>query len=722
MRKNQITEQRKAFILDLFDDPSYRPMRLKEIISLLSLSKKERKALYQVLQELLMEGRITMDGKGKFSLAPGRIPPKRQAPPVEIQAEGRLVGNPGGFGFVELEGEEEDIYIPPEAMGSALHQDRVRIRISERPGEGLRREGTVLEVLERGMTEVVGTFYSQGDYGLVICDNPRFSREVYIPGRDCLNSANGDKVVAAIQDYGRRDGRPRGKVIENLGSADTPGTDILSIVKSYGIPTEFPEKALNQAMGVPDHVLESDLEGRADLRDVPTVTIDGEDAKDLDDAVSLAFKEGHYFLGVHIADVSNYVQGGSALDQEALNRGTSVYLADRVIPMLPERLSNGICSLNQGEDRLAISCLMEIDETGEVVDHQILETVIRVDERMTYTDVQRILDNGSPDLKKRYRPFVSTFFRMRELSEILREKRHSRGSIDFDFPESRIILSPTGRAVDVQAREVSDATRMIEDFMLLANETVAAEYCGREVPFVYRTHDNPDPEKVESLLTLAHNQGIDFEKSHSEISPGEIQDLLERAAGNPGEPMLSRIALRTMKQARYTTQCTGHFGLAARYYCHFTSPIRRYPDLQIHRIIKDSLRGRLDREGKMEYYRQILDEVASRSSLCERRAMEAERESERMKKSEYMSDHLGEEFEGVISGITGWGFFVELPNTVEGLVHVSSLMDDFYLFDGEACALTGERTGRTFRLGDVVRVQVSAADPQARTVDFTVLE
>ena len=410
------------------------------------------------------------------------------------------------------------------------------------------------------------------------------------------------------------------------------GADILAVVKSYGIPSEFPVRVMNQAMRVPDHVLEADWDGRDDLTGLMTVTIDGEDAKDLDDAVSLT-KEGNlYHLGVHIADVSNYVQGGSAIDREALKRGTSVYLADRVIPMLPERLSNGICSLNQGVERLALSCLMDIDENGTVVSHKITESVIRVDRRMSYEQVRCILEDGETETSREYQEFVPTFFLMKELSGILRGCRHNRGSIDFDFPESKIILNGAGRAIDVKPYETSVATEIIEDFMLLANETVAREYCKGEYPFVYRTHENPDPDKVEELLMLLHNQGIDVRKSGQEITPKEIQEILESIQDLPNETMISRLTLRTMKQAKYTTECSGHFGLAARYYCHFTSPIRRYPDLQIHRIIRDNLRGRLTREGKTEHYREILEEVARQSSVCERRAQEAERESDKSEK------------------------------------------------------------------------------------------
>ena len=575
-----------------------------------------------------------------------------------------------------------------------------------------------MKVLERGMPEIVGTYQLNRDFGFVISDNPKFSKDIFIPRKEAAGIKNGDKVIAVITDYGSGNKNPEGKIKENLGNIRTPGTDILAIVKSFGIPSEFPEKVMKQAQRVPDHVLDADRDGRLDLRHLQTVTIDGEDAKDLDDAISLTKERDIYHLGVHIADVSNYVQYNSALDREALKRGTSVYLADRVVPMLPERLSNGICSLNQGEDRLALSCLMDINEKGKVVSHQIAETVINVNERMCYTDVKNILEDTDEEAKKRYDALIPMFFMMKELSGILRNSRHHRGSIDFDFPESKIILNAAGKAIDVKPYEANVATKIIEDFMLMANETVAQEYCTEEIPFVYRTHDNPDPEKVESLLTLLHNQGVKIQKAKEEITPKEIQQIIESIEGLPNEAMISRLVLRSMKQAKYTTECSGHFGLAAKYYCHFTSPIRRYPDLQIHRIIKDNLRGRLMREGRTEHYAEILDEVARQSSVCERRADEAERESDKLKKAEYMSYHLGEEFEGIISGVTGWGLYVELPNTVEGLVHVNTLRDDYYVFDQESYELRGEMTKKVYKLGDKVRVRVAEADKMLKTVDF----
>lgn len=732
MKKREIFEKRKKFIQELLGDPLYKPMRLREIASLLNLKKPEKKDLYEILESLQQEGKAEVDSKGRYKLIsqkksrhgkPGRANSKTAGSEKASDIrEGLFIGHPKGFGFVEIEGEEEDIFIPEEDTGTAVHHDRVKVLLKEGHKEGKRREGVITGILERGMSQVVGTYQSNRDYGFVISDNPKFSKDVFIPRKDSKGARNGDKVVVSITDYGSKNKSPEGRVTENLGSCRAPGTDILAIVKSFGIPSEFPERVLNQAMRVPDHVLEADLDGRTDLRDIPMVTIDGEDAKDLDDAVSLSKENGIYHLGVHIADVSNYVQGGSALDREALKRGTSVYLADRVIPMLPERLSNGICSLNKGADRLTLSCLMDIDEQGKVISHKIAETVICVDERMSYTDVKNILEDRDPAAKERYAALVPMFFQMKELSAILRSSRHNRGSIDFDFPESKITLNAAGRAVDVKPYEANVATRIIEDFMLLANETVAKEYCRGEYPFVYRTHENPDPEKVESLLTLIHNQGISVQKAKEEISPKEIQAILESIEGLPNEPLISRLALRTMKQARYTTECSGHFGLAAKYYCHFTSPIRRYPDLQIHRIIRDNLRGRLEREGKTEHYREILDEVARQSSVCERRADDAERESDKLKKAEYMSYHLGEEFEGIISGVTGYGVYVELPNTVEGLVHVNTMRDDYYTFDQDTFELRGDMTGKVYRLGQKLKVRVEDADPMMKTIDFVIAE
>ena len=614
---------------------------------------------------------------------------------------------------------EDDIFIPEQEVHGAFHQDVVQIVV--KPGQsGKRREGSVKQILTRGTTQLVGIYQQSKNYGFVIPDNDRFARDVFVPKEASKGAMNGHKVVVLLTDYGDERRNPEGKVVEILGHITDPGTDVLSIVKGYDLPTEFPEKVMNQAERVPDQISEADMAGRMDLRDVQMVTIDGEDAKDLDDAVSLTMEGDKYVLGVHIADVSNYVQEKSAMDREALKRGTSVYLVDRVIPMLPRRLSNGICSLNAGEDRLALSCIMTIDPKGNIVDHEIAETVIHVDQRMSYTGVQKILD-GDEETVKKYEVLMPMLVRMKELAALLREKRRARGSIDFDFPETKVILNEKGEPIEIRPYERNTATRIIEDFMLAANETVAEDCFWQELPFVYRTHDNPDPDRMRKLAAFINNFGYSIHLKDDEVHPKELQKLLAKLEETPEEDLISRLTLRSMKQAKYTTECTGHFGLAAKYYCHFTSPIRRYPDLQIHRIIKDVLRGRMNGT-REEHYRSILPEVARQSSERERKADEAERETIKLKKVEYMSHHLWEEFDGVISGVTAWGIYVELPNTVEGLVRTASLQGDYFEYNESACAMVGVHTGKSYAIGQKVKVQVVGADKMTRTIDFELVE
>ena len=722
----ELLEQRKQMLTELVHDKAYVPMKAKEIAMLLNIPKAMRGELQEVLDELVSEGKLGISKKGKYGK------------PETFAVVGTFTGHARGFGFVTVEGMEQDVFIPEDKTGSALNGDKVQIVIESEGRNGRRAEGTVLKVLEHANSQLVGYYQKNKNFGFVIPDDQKIAKDIFIPQGCDMGAVTGHKVVVKVTDFGDERKKPEGRIKEILGHVNDPGTDILSLVRAYNLPEAFPEEVMKELEHVPDSLpteglkdLPEGFEGRKDLRDLQTVTIDGEDAKDLDDAVTLELLEnGNYRLGVHIADVSHYVKEGSELDKEALKRSTSVYLVDRVIPMLPHKLSNGICSLNQGTDRLAMSCLMEVDPHGTVVDHEICESVIRSDRRMTYTAVNAILSEADTKEKEEqkaglleeYKDFVAMFERMKELSAILREKRSKRGAIDFDFPESKIILNAAGRAIDVQPYEANVATRIIEDFMLLANETVAQEYCTGDYPFVYRTHENPDPEKIESLLMLLHNEGVNIQKSGQEITPGEIQEILESIEGMPNEAQISRLTLRTMKQAKYTTECSGHFGLAAKYYCHFTSPIRRYPDLQIHRIIHDRLRGRLVREGRTEHYKEILDEVARQSSVCERRADEAERESDKLKKAEYMSYHLGEEYEGIISGVTGWGLYVELPNTVEGLIHINTLRDDYYVFDQDAYELRGDITGKIFRLGQKVRVRVADADKMLKTVDFVLVE
>ena len=618
-----------------------------------------------------------------------------------------------------MEGVEEDYFIPAEYTGGAFHQDIVEIALLKKPG-GKRQEAKVIRIVEHGIREVVGTFQKNKAFGFVIPDNQKLAQDIFVSKERSKGAVDGHKVVVEITDYGKPGKKPEGKVIEILGHINDPGVDIMSIVKAFDLPVLFPEKVLNQAERVAQDVSEADMAGRVDLRDVQMVTIDGEDAKDLDDAVSLMVEDGMYKLGVHIADVTNYVQEHSALDREALKRGTSVYLVDRVIPMLPHALSNGICSLNEGVDRLALSCLMTINNKGEVVDHKLCESVIHSNRRMTYTSVKKILEDKDAEEIAKYEELVPMFEQMGELAAILRKKRHKRGSIDFDFPETKVILDKNGHPVEIKPYERNTATKLIEEFMLIANETVAEHFFWQETPFVYRTHETPDSEKIEKLVTFIRNFGLNLKAGHREdIHPKEIQKLLDTISGTDAEAMISRLTLRSMKQAKYSTESTGHFGLACKYYCHFTSPIRRYPDLQIHRIIKEEYRGRLN-EDRVAHYRGILDQVATQSSTTERRAEEAERETIKMKKAEFMEDKIGETFEGVVSGITGWGIYVELPNTVEGLVHYTRMPGDRFFFNEATYEMIGEMTGRKYCLGQTVQVVVVDVDKISRAVDFAI--
>lgn len=702
-------EQRKNLICELITDEMYVPMKEKELAAFMQVSREERETFREVLQALLTEGRVQVTKQGKY------------VKPDASQPVGTFISHAKGFGFVEIEGREEDLYVPEDKTGGAFHLDRVQVALL--PGQrGKRQEAAVVKILERGTTQVVGTYEQSQNYGFVVPDNHKIGTDIFVPKERSKGAVTGHKVVVELTAYGDERHKPEGRVVEILGHINDPGVDIMSIVRGYDLPTEFGEKVMNQTGRVPEEVLESDKAGRMDLRDLQMVTIDGEDAKDLDDAVSLyQDEEGLYHLGVHIADVSNYVQENSALDWEALERGTSVYLVDRVIPMLPHKLSNGICSLNQGVDRLALSCLMTINAKGEVTDYQIAETVICVDRRMSYTSVKKILEDRDETECREYETLVPMFAQMQQLAALLRKKRHKRGSIDFDFAESKIVLDENGHPTDIRPYERNVATRIIEDFMLIANETVAQHFFWMELPFLYRTHEKPDPEKIMKLEAFIRNFGYHIKLTGEEVHPKELQKLLDKIADTEEETLISRLTLRSMKQAKYTVDCTGHFGLACQYYCHFTSPIRRYPDLQIHRIIKEQLRGRL-KEKRIEHYEARLPEVAKHSSRMERRAEEAERETDKLKKAEYMEERIGSIYEGVISGITQWGIYVELPNTVEGLLHVAELPGDYFYYDENTYEMVGQSTGKTYKLGERIMIQVKDVDRFMRTVDFTIPE
>lgn len=706
--ENKSLEEKKKIIYEFICDDRYVPMKQKELAVLLQVERERRGEFAQALEELTAEGKLQLSKRGRYSRA------------EEKTVTGVFTSHAKGYGFVSVEGREEDIFIGENDTKGAFLGDTVQVALKGQPG-GKRQEGVVIQVLSHSITEVVGTFEKSKSFGFVVPDNQRITRDIFIPLEHTRGAVNGHKVVAELTDYGAGRKSPEGRVIEILGHSNDPGTDILSIVRAYQIPMEFPERVLNQAERNAKPVSEADMRGRMDLREEVCVTIDGEDAKDLDDAVSVRKEGENYILSVHIADVANYVQENSALDREAFERGTSVYLADRVIPMLPRSLSNGICSLNEGEDRLALSCIMTVNPKGKIIDHIIAETVIRVKKRMTYTSVKRILEDRDEEECRKYEELVPMFEEMRDLAGLLRRRRRKRGSIDFDFPETKILLDETGTPVEILPYDRNTAARIIEDFMLAANETVAADYYWQAQPFVYRVHDKPDIKRLHKLALFVRNFGYSLHTGGDEVHPGEIQKLLDRLEGTPEEAMLSRLTLRAMQKARYSTDCTGHFGLAAEQYCHFTSPIRRYPDLQIHRIIKENLKGRLT-AGRVEHYETVLPETAKHASETERRADEAERETEKLKKVEFMEQHIGESFEGVISGITQYGLYVELANTVEGLVHVNSLEDDYYEYDDNAYELRGQHTGITYRLGQRVKIRVKGTDRLLRTIDFTLTD
>lgn len=666
----------------------------------------------------------------------------------ETAMTGTFLSNVRGFGFVRVEEREKDLFVPQGKTKGALYSDTVEVRlIPRRHGEGKRQEAEVTRIIKRGMTQVIGTYQKKKKYGVIIPDNPKIPFMVHVKNTESMGAATGYKVVADITDYGSADRSPAAKVTEVLGKEGDPGVDVLSIVRAYDLPVEFPQEVKGEIRGIPDEVdvkairnlvkmpasgrLDDIPSGRLDLRKVTTVTIDGEDAKDLDDAVSLTNnKDGTWRLGVHIADVSDYVREGTALDKEALNRGTSVYLADRVIPMLPKKLSNGVCSLNNGKDRLAMSCLMDIDGSGQVVSYKITESLIRSDARLSYNGVMRLFEDkddseiaqklrerGVRGIKTNSLKIARMLRKMRKLAGILKKNRFLRGAIDFDLPESKIILDEKGRPVDIKPYERNEATDMIEDFMLMANATVAEHCYWLDLPFIYRTHAKPDKDKLTQLVAFARALGIRFKMQQGDVHPADIQSLLASIEGSPKEDMMRRMTLRSMSKALYTTYCEGHFGLALKYYCHFTSPIRRYPDLEIHRIIKESLHGTMDKD-RREELASVLPGVADRCSKTEQRATDAERDTDKLKKSQYMAGRIGETFEGTISGVTGWGLYVELPNTVEGLVHISTLYDDYYNYDEKRMCLVGEASGKEYHLGEHVKVKVTGADTVAKTVDF----
>lgn len=668
----------------------------------------EFKTLVQLLNQLEDEGEIVRTRTNRYG-----------TPEKMSLIKGTIQGNAKGFAFLLPDiPEDPDVFIAEKDLNGAMNLDKVLVRINH-TSTGRRLEGEVIRILQRGTQQVVGTFHDCGSYGFVTADDKRIPHDIFIPKENFSGAAEGHKVVVQITKYpeGRRSAE--GEVSEILGHKNDPGVDILSIIRKYELPEFFSAEVMAEAERIPDQIDEEEIAKRRDLRDWTIVTIDGEDAKDLDDAISLERNDvGHYVLGVHIADVSHYVQEGSAIDQEALFRGTSVYLVDRVIPMIPHRLSNGICSLNPRVDRLTLSCVMEISEQGEVVKHEIFPSVIRTTERMTYTNVRKIVEREDEAVMRRYEELVPLFDRMKELALILRHRRMERGAIDFDFKEAKVIVDEKGKAEDVVIRARSIAEQIIEEFMLVANETVAEHFHWIDVPFIYRIHEDPTPEKLQSFIEFITNFGYLVRGKANQVHPRSLQNLLEEVKDTPEENIISTVMLRSMKQAKYAAENRGHFGLATDFYTHFTSPIRRYPDLIVHRLIRTFIIDADLSERTQSGWSERLPEIAERSSHRERLAVDAERETDDLKKAEYMLDKIGEEFDGVISGVTSFGLFVQLPNTIEGMVHVSFLTDDYYHYHERQYALIGERTGKVYRLGDEVTIRVLKVDLDERSIDF----
>ena len=700
--------EQKEGILNLLKDNDYQPMKIKQLALALNVGKEERPVLDKILEELIRKGKVIRTNRGRYA-----------TPDAYNLIPGIFQGHPKGFGFlIPDDPSEQDIFISADGVKGAMHRDHIMCKIIRPEADGKRAEAEVVEILGRGTNNIVGIYEPSDHFGFVIPDDKKYSKDIFIPKKDSMGAIAGHKVLVEVTDWAEERRNPDGKIVSIIGHVNDPGVDILSIIYQYDLPVEFPEDVMKEVESVESEVPEKDKKGREDMRQVPMVTIDGEDAKDLDDAISFEkLENGNYRLGVHIADVTHYVKDGSAIDKEAYTRGTSVYLVDRVIPMLPHKLSNGICSLNVGSDRLALSCIMEINPIGKVVNHRISETLINIDERMSYTDVNEIVTFKNKELMERYADYVGMFEGMEELAITLRKKRNKRGSIDFDFEESKIIVDEKGKPIDIVVNDRNIATRIIEEFMLLSNETIAEDYYWQDKPFIYRSHQEPDPEKIEQLGTFIHNFGYKIKGARTKVHPKNLQKILVDIEDTPEENIISRLVLRSMKQARYTQDCEGHFGLAATYYTHFTSPIRRYPDLQIHRNIKYNLHNEL--KGKVESrLKKQMPEVAKQSSVRERVAEEAERETIKLKKVEYMTPFVGRVYKGVITGITSWGVYVELPNTVEGLVHVRHMDDDYYVHDEVHHQFIGERTKKVYRLGDVVYVRLTETSMENRTIDF----
>ncbi|GIP05614.1 ribonuclease R [Paenibacillus lautus] len=704
-------------LLNFMRETAYKPMTYQELEQHFAIEDAhEFREFLKLLNELEQSGKIILTSTERYGV------PERMS-----LLRGRLQAHAKGFAFlIPDDREHPDVYIHANDLKSAMNGDTVLVRISSKSSDGGKMEGEVVRIVTRAVTQVVGVFQNHEAYGFVLPDDKRINRDIFIPKHAINGAVDGVKVVVKLVSYPEGRAAAEGEIVEILGHKDDPGVDILSIIRKHQLPEGFPEEVLAEADAAPDAITEEEIvqQGRRDLRGLNIVTIDGEDAKDLDDAVNVErLPNGNYRLGVHIADVSYYVRDRSELDKEAYNRGCSVYLVDRVIPMLPHRLSNGICSLNPQVDRLTMSCEMEFNEQMKVVKHDIFTSVIRTKERMTYNNVRKILVDEDPELIERYGDLVEDFRLMRELALKLRNRRMRRGAVDFDFVESKVIVDENGKPVDIVKRERSIAEQIIEEFMLAANETVAEHFHWMKVPFIYRIHEDPDQEKLQNFMAFAANFGYHVKGRGNAIHPRALQSLLDDIQGTKEQTVLSTMMLRSMKQAKYDAESTGHFGLAAEYYSHFTSPIRRYPDLVIHRVIREVLEngGSLN-ESRHEQLAGRMADIAQQSSERERVAVDAERDTEALKKAEFMLDKVGEEFEGIISSVTSFGMFIELENTVEGLIRLSAMTDDYYHFDEGHMALIGERTSKVYRIGDDVKVRVANVNMDEHTIDFEMVD
>lgn len=704
-------EELKQKLLGLISEAAYNPLKKEELAMIFDIHHTEMPMFYNFLDELVESGYLILTKKGKYT-----------SPNQMGLFVGKLVSHKKGFGFVESDEEyTQDLFIPADSLNGAMHNDRVIAEITTPATDEKRAEGRIIKVVERAITDVVGTFQESKNFGFVLPDNKKFNKDIFIPKKFFNGARGNDKVVCRITQWPTEDRKPEGKIIEILGQKGDRYVEIASVIREHGLPEEFPKKVLDEAEKVAIEIPQEEIDRRLDLRDLNIFTIDGEDAKDLDDAVSIeVLDNGNYKLGVHIADVTHYVKEKSKLDKEALKRATSVYLVDKVIPMLPKTLSNGVCSLNPFEDKLTLSVFMEIDHKGEVVKHDIKETIINSKARMTYTEVSDILEKDDEKLKKTFAKVADDFFTAEKLARILMKRREKRGAIDFDFPEAKIILNNDGDVVDIVQYERRISNRIIEEFMLITNETVAEHFFWLNMPFVYRVHETPAHEKIETLNKFISTFGYVIKGDLESVHPKALQGIIEQIHGKTEEKAISTIMLRSLKQARYSPECVGHFGLAAQYYSHFTSPIRRYPDLQIHRIIKEFLNGKISQK-RQDQLAQIVDYASTQSSEREREAELAERDVKDIYKARYMEDRVGEEFVGIVSSVTSFGMFIELDNTVEGLVRLADMNDDYYIFDENTFTILGERTKKMYRIGDVVKIKVEKVNVDFKEIDFKLL-